>query len=107
MILINVRFRPRPEYVESFRGRVAEFTDKTRAEDGNIFFDWSVNTDDPGEFILIEAFRDDAAQAHVDSEHFRAACELFPEILLETPKIINTSIEGRTGWDEMAEFAVE
>lgn len=107
MILINVRFRPLPEYVDTFRDLVAEFTEKTRAEEGNIFFDWSINTDDPAEFILIEAFADGAAEAHVNSEHFKAACEQFPKILSETPQIINTLIEGKTEWDRMAEFAVE
>lgn len=107
MILINVRFKPLPEHVDTFREQVAEFTEKTRAEEGNIFFDWSINTDDPAEFILIEAFEDDAAEAHVNSEHFKAACGMFPGILSETPQIINTLIEGKTGWDRMAEFAVD
>lgn len=106
MILINVRFKPLPEHVDTFREQVAEFTEKTRAEEGNIFFDWSINTDDPSEFILIEAFEDDAAEAHVNSEHFKAAGELFPKILKETPQIINTLIEGKTDWDRMAEFSV-
>lgn len=106
VILINVKFKPLPEYVDTFREQVAEFTEKTRAEDGNIFFDWSINTDNPNEFILIEAFQDDAAEAHVNSDHFKAACELFPTILSETPEIINTLIEGKTEWDRMAEFAV-
>ena len=106
VILINVKFKPLPEYVDSFREQVAEFTEKTRAEEGNIFFDWSINTDNPNEFILIEAFQDDAAEAHVNSDHFKAACELFPTILSETPEIINTLIEGKTEWDRMAEFAV-
>lgn len=106
VILINVKFKPLPEYVDTFREQVAEFTEKTRAEEGNIFFDWSINTDNPNEFILIEAFQDDAAEAHVNSDHFKAACELFPTILSETPEIINTLIEGKTEWDRMAEFAV-
>lgn len=107
VILINVKFKPLPEYVDTFREQVAEFTEKTRAEEGNIFFDWSINTDNPNEFILIEAFQDDAAEAHVNSDHFKAACELFPTILSETPEIINTLIEGKTEWDRMAEFAVD
>ena len=106
VILINVKFKPLPEYVDTFREQVAEFTEKTRAEEGNIFFDWSINTDNPNEFILIEAFQDDAAEAHVNRDHCKAACELFPTILSETPEIINTLIEGKTEWDRMAEFAV-
>ncbi|PFG29090.1 antibiotic biosynthesis monooxygenase [Corynebacterium renale] len=107
MILINVRFRPKPEYVENFREKVDEFTQASRAEEGNIFFDWYRNEDDPNEYILIEAFQDDAAEPHVNSQHFKDAQELFPTLLLETPTIINTLIPGKTEWDEMAEFRVE
>lgn len=107
MILINVRFRPKPEYLENFREKVEEFTAASRAEEGNIFFEWARNTDDPSEYILLEAFHDDAAEAHVSSDHFQAATELFPQILTETPQIINTLIEGKTEWDRMAEFQVE
>ncbi|MGP6175040.1 putative quinol monooxygenase [Corynebacterium sp. A21] len=107
MILINVRFRPRPEYVENFREKVASYTEATRAEEGNLFFDWFRNTDDPNEYILLEGFADDGAEAHVKSQHFKDATEMFPELLLETPEIINTLIEGKTEWDRMAEFQVK
>ncbi|WIM68447.1 putative quinol monooxygenase [Corynebacterium breve] len=107
MILINVRFLPLPEYVENFREKVAEFTEASRAEDGCLFFDWFRSTDRPDEYILVESFKDDAAEAHVESDHFRAAQELFPTLLRETPTIINTLIPGKTEWDEMAEFQVE
>ena len=107
MILINVRFRPLPENTENFRELIAEFTEASRAEEGNLFFEWYRNTDDPREYILVEAFKDDAAEAHVNSDHFKAAQELFPQILEKTPEIINTLIEGKTEWDEMAEFKVQ
>lgn len=106
MILINVRFRPLPENTENFRELVKDFTEASRAEEGNLFFEWYRSTDDPREYILVEGFKDDAAEAHVNSDHFKAAQELFPQILEETPQIINTLIEGKTEWDEMAEFKV-
>lgn len=106
MILINVRFRPKAEFVEDFRTLVEPFTAASRAEPGNLFFDWFRSTDDPGEYILVEAFLDDAAEPHVNSDHFRRAQEDFPKWLAETPRIINTLIEGETEWDEMAEFEV-
>lgn len=107
MILINVKFRPLPQYVDSFREVVAEFTDATRAEDGCLWFEWYRSTDNPAEFLLCEAFKDDAAEAHVNSDHFRKAAKLFPAVLRETPQVINTTIEGKTEWDRMAEFSVE
>lgn len=107
MILINVKFKPLPEYVENFREQVDEFTQATRAEEGNLCFDWFRSTDNPEEYFLCEAFLDDAAEAHVNSEHFKKATEMFPKILKETPEIINTVIEGKTEWDRMAEFQVK
>lgn len=107
MILINVKFRPKPEYVDTFMDEVESFTAATRAEDGCLFFDWYRSTEEDGLFLLTEAFLDDAAEAHVKSDHFKAASDLFPRILSETPQIINTLIEGKTEWDEMAEFKVE
>ena len=56
--------------------------------------------------VLVEGFQEDAAEAHVNSEHFKKATELFPTLLVETPTIINTLIPGKTEWDEMAEFKV-
>ena len=107
MILINVRFRPLAENTENFRELVNDFTEASRAEEGNLFFEWYRSTDNPREYILVEGFKDDAAEAHVNSDHFKAAQELFPQILEETPQIINTLIEGKTEWDEMAEFKVQ
>lgn len=107
MILINVRFRPLPEYVENFREIVADFTTASRNEPGNLWFDWFRSVDDPTEYVLVEGFEDGSDGAHVNSAHFMAACELFPTILRETPEIINISIQGKTGWDRMAEFSVE
>ena len=106
MILIVVKFRTKPEYTEQWPEIVEEFTRATLAEPGNIFFEWSMSLDTDDEWVLVEAFQDDAAEAHVNSDHFKAAQEFFPTILKETPTIINTLIEGKTEWDEMAEFKV-
>lgn len=106
MILIVVKFRTKPEYTERWPEIVDEFTRATRAEPGNIFFEWSRSLENKDEWVLVEAFQDDAAEAHVNSDHFKAAQEFFPTILKETPTIINTLIEGKTEWDEMAEFKV-
>jgi quinol monooxygenase YgiN len=107
VILINVRFRPLPEYLENFREVVSDFTDAARAEDGCLFFQWYRNTDDPEEYLLIEIYKDGTDVAHVESDHFKAACEMFPTVLKETPEIINDHITGKTEWDRMAEFSVD
>lgn len=107
MILINVKYRPKPKYVEVFPEKLAKFTRETRREPGNIFFDLYRSTDDPGVYVLTEAFHDDAAEAHVTSPHFAEGMETMRPLLLETPEIINTLIPGKTEWDRMAELQID
>ena len=63
MILIVVKWTIRPEYADSWMERVAEFTASTRAEPGNLFFEWNRSVEDPHVYTLVEGFRDDAAEA--------------------------------------------
>lgn len=107
MILINVKYTVRPEHAETFLQDFDWFTQATRAEEGNIFFDWFQDPEADNKFLLIEAFHDDADVAHVQSEHFVRVCKEMPAYLLETPEIINTKIPGKTEWDRMAEMQVE
>ena len=106
MILINVKFRPLDEYQDNFMEKVADFTTASRAEDGCLFFDWYRSTEDDGLYILVEAFQDDAAEAHVTSDHFAAGLEAMRPALAETPRIISRQVEG-TGWDEMGELKID
>ena len=73
MIFIVVKFPVKPEMAEQWPELTREFTEATRAEPGNKWFDWSRSLDDPNEYVLVEAFDDDAAEAHVKSDHFQAA----------------------------------
>ena len=56
MILICVKWKVKPEYADQWPEITKEFTEATRAEPGNRFFDWSRNIEDPNEYVLIEAF---------------------------------------------------
>jgi quinol monooxygenase YgiN len=58
--------------------------------------------DNPDQFVLVEAFQDDAAGAHVNSGHFKKFVGWAPDAVAETPQIINTTIPG-TDWSRMAE----
>ena len=73
MIFICVKWKVKPEYADQWVELTREFTEATRAEEGNLFFEWSRSVDDPNQYVLIEAFQDDAAEAHVTSDHFRKA----------------------------------
>jgi quinol monooxygenase YgiN len=106
MIFIVVKWTPKPEFVEIFPEFVAEFTNATRAEPGNLFFEWSRSLDNPSEFVLVEGFRDgDAGGEHVNSEHFKTFVAAAPKVLASTPLIISHAIDA-DGWSEMGEIKV-
>lgn len=107
MIFITAKFQVLPEHADNWPEISADFTAATRNEDGCLWFDWSRSLDDPNEYVLVEAFRDDAAgAAHVGSGHFRAATAELPAYLAETPRIVNTTVPG-TEWSELGEMAVD
>jgi quinol monooxygenase YgiN len=107
MIVITAKFRVKPEFAETWPQIAAAFTAATRAEAGCLWFDWSRSLDDPNEYVLLEAFRDDdAGAAHVRSQHFADARVQLPPHLTATPHIINTTVPGDS-WSELGELAVE
>jgi quinol monooxygenase YgiN len=107
MIFITAKFRVLPEHAEDWPEISRSFTEATRAEPGCLWFDWSRSLDDPAEYVLVEAFRDDAAGGeHVSSPHFEAAQAELPPYLAETPRIVNFSVPG-TEWSELGEMAVD
>lgn len=105
MIIITVRFPVLPEHADQWPELTREFTEATRAEPGNRWFTWSRSVDDPTEYVLLEAFDDDAAEAHVGSAHFTKATEQLPQYLAATPRIINTTVPDGD-WDLLGEMEV-
>jgi len=105
MIFITVKFKVRPEYTDGWLDLVDDFTQATRAEPGNLWFEWSRSVDDPNEFVLVEAFKDDAAEAHVKSDHFVQAMKTLLPAIVETPRIVNFVIPGED-WSRMGELEV-
>ena len=106
MIFITAKFRVRPEDADAWPSISRSFTEATRSEPGCLWFDWSRSLDDPTEYVLVEAFRDDAAgAAHVGSGHFQAARRELPPHLAETPRIVNFSVP-QDDWSELGEMRV-
>lgn len=103
VILINVKWTVRPEYVEQWPSITREFTEAVRREPGNIFFEWSRHLDEENTFTLVEAFQDGAAEAHVSSGHFQKFVAEAPDYVADTPKIINVQDVPQDGWGEMGE----
>jgi quinol monooxygenase YgiN len=107
MIFITAKFRVVPEHADQWPQISREFTQATRAEPGCRWFDWSRSLDDPTEYVLVEAFRDDAAgAAHVQSAHFKAAQQMLPSYLVATPRIMNVTVP-QDDWSELGEMAVQ
>ena len=106
MIFITAKFRVRPEDSDRWLEISGAFTEATRNEEGCLWFDWSRSVDDPAEYVLVEAFRDDeAGAAHVGSAHFKQAQLTLPPHLLETPKVVNFEVPGDE-WSSLGEMSV-
>ncbi|ADP81501.1 putative quinol monooxygenase [Pseudofrankia inefficax] len=106
MIFIVVRFRVLPADADRWPAIVEDFTQATRGEPGCLWFDWSRSLEDPTEYVLVEAFRDDeAGTAHVQSAHFLAARRTLPDHLVETPRIVNVTVPG-DDWSQLGEMTV-
>ena len=106
MIFITAKFRIRPGDADQWPQITGAFTDATRGEPGCLWFDWFRGVEDPTEYVLVEAFRDDeAGGAHVQSDHFKKAQETLPPHLTETPRIVNASVP-QDDWSELGEMAV-
>jgi quinol monooxygenase YgiN len=93
-----VKHPVRPEYADDWSSLIEEFTVATRAEPGNIFFDWFRGVEDCNVYVLVEAFHDGAAgRAHVSSAHFQAAIAQLPKWLSDVPEIVNVEARVRIG----------
>jgi quinol monooxygenase YgiN len=107
MIFIAVKQRVRPEYAEDWLALVEPFTQATRAEPGNISFDWFRSPEDPKVWLLVETFTDAEAGAHhVESAHFQAVLSALPKWLAEVPEIVHVET-GEGGWARMSEIRME
>ena len=68
----------KPEHLDKVRPWYAELVEKTRLEPDCIAYDLYVDHKDPGHFIFVEQWPNQAAlDAHCQSEHFR---RLVPQI---------------------------
>ena len=103
MIFIAVKWTIKPEYAERWPELSKEFTDATRAEPGNIFFEWSKSLEEENTYQLVEAFQDGAAGDHVNSDHFQKFVAEAPDYVTTTPKIVSVQGVDGEGWGEMGE----
>ena len=73
MPILCVYVHVKPEAVDAFREATLENARASRREPGVARFDFLEQADDPARFMLIEVYRDAAAQAaHKEPAHYRA-----------------------------------
>ena len=106
MYVIVVKFPVKPDWSDRWLDLVDNFTRSTRAEPGNLFFEWSRSVEEENTFVLVEGFTDDGAGPHVNSDHFKKATGEMGQALVATPRIISRQVDG-AGWDAMGEITVE
>jgi quinol monooxygenase YgiN len=103
---IVVKWQTKPEWADRWMDLVHDYTEATRAEPGNLWFEWSRSVEDENTFVLVEAFTDDGAAPHVNSEHFAQAMKDLPQALASTPKVVSRQVDGQ-GWDELGEITID
>ncbi len=106
MYLIVVKFKTRPEWTDRWLALVNDFTRATRAEPGNLWFEWNRSVEEPDTFTLVEAFADDGAGQHVSSDHFAKAMREMRPALATTPAIVSRQVDG-SAWEEMGELRID
>ena len=87
MIVLNVTYKCRPGMREEFLESIITegIDDASRAEAGNIKYDYYLPFDGDDELLLVEKWRDEAAlSAHSAAPHFARLGELKPIYVLET-----------------------
>ncbi len=105
MIFICVKWKVKPEYADQWVDLTRDFTEATRAEEGNLFFEWSRSVDDPSTFVLLEGFRDaDAGAAHVAGQHVQDFFGWAPDWVTRKPQIFYIDKPDLTGFGPMGEI---
>lgn len=87
MIVMNVTYKCKPDMRDEFLESImAEGIDAaSRAEKGNIKYDYYYSTDDLDEMLLLEKWADaEALDAHHKLPHFERLGELKKEFVLDT-----------------------
>jgi len=71
MLIIHVHVHVKPECVEAFKAATVINARESRREPGVLRFDVIQQADDPTRFVLIEIYRDAAANAaHKETAHY-------------------------------------
>ena len=103
MIFIVVKFKVKPDWSERWLGPGGDFTQATRQEPGNLWFDWSRSVEDPNEFVLVEAFKTTPPGTTSTAPTSNRLCGHAPGTGGDSPD--HSQFDGE-GWDRMGELTI-
>lgn len=84
MLILHVDVHVKPDAVEAFREATVENARHSRREPGVVRFHVAQQADDPARFLLIEIYRDAAAQAaHKQTAHYQVWAARVADLLAE------------------------
>ena len=87
MIVLNVTYKCKPELREAFLERIRKegIDAASRAETGNLKYDYYIPYDASDDLLLIEKWTDeDALKAHAETPHYARLKELKPAYVTDT-----------------------
>ncbi len=84
MLIVHVHIHVKPEAVEAFRAAITTNARLSLLEPGVLRFDVVQQADDPTRFVLIEIYRDVAANtAHKETAHYAAWRDAAADMMAE------------------------
>ncbi len=89
MLVVHGTFPVKSEAVDEIRAAIPPLQEATRAESGNLSYEWVESVVTPGTFLSVETWESrEALDAHFDTEHVKAALAHLPEWLAGTPSLV-------------------
>ena len=84
MVIFHVSIHVKPEHIEAFKAATVENARHSIEEPGVVRFDFIQQSDDAARFMLLEVYRDVAAQAsHKETAHYRVWADKVGDMLAE------------------------
>ena len=102
MIFIVVKQSVRSKFADDWVDLVDEFTTATRAEPGNICFEWYRSVEDPTVYLLVEAFRTKRQVRPTSNRSISRPRAPSARWLAAVPEIVHVEAPG-DGWAPMGE----
>lgn len=85
MVVQLVHIRVKPEALDAFKAATLDNTRNSRLEPGVAQFAFVQQHDDPTKFVIIEAFKDEAAiEAHRQAPHYLRWRDAVTDMMAET-----------------------